>query len=73
MHAPPEPTRIFSEKIKHQGTRSQGAHSGTTGATSAHVTYENVARDMFPAAPKAISVKEQEGGADTDPYFFISS
>ena len=73
MHAPPEPTRISSEKVEHQGTRSRGAHSGTTGATSAHITCENVARGTFPAAPKAISVKEREGGLDTDPYSFISS
>ena len=73
MHAPPEPTLIFPKNVKHQGTRSQGAHSGTTGRTSAHVTYENFARGMFPAAPKAIRVKEREKGPDTDPYSFISS
>ena len=61
MHAPPEPTRRTSEKVLHPGTRSQGAHSGTTAATSAHVTCENVARGTFPAAPKAISVKERVG------------
>ena len=70
---PPEPTRITSEKVKHQGTRSQGIHNGTTGAASAHLTCENVVREAFPAAPKAISVKEREGGLDTDPYSFISS
>ena len=73
MHAPTEPTRIFSKKVKHQGTRSQGAHSGTTGATSAHVTYENIARDTFPAAPKAMSVTEREGVPDTDLSSFFSS
>ena len=57
MHEPPEPTRITAEKVIHEGTRSQGAHSGTTGATPAHVTCENVVRGTFPAAPKAISVK----------------
>ena len=73
MGALPEPTRISSEKVKHQGTRSQGARSGTTGATSAHVTCENVPRGTFPAAPKASSVKEQRGGPDIDPYSFIFS
>ena len=73
MHAPREPTHIFSEKVKHQGTRSQAAHSGTTGATSAHVTYENVARGTFPAALKAISVKERGGRPDTDPCSFNST
>ena len=73
MRAPPEPTRISCKKVKHQGTRSQGAHSGTTGATSAHVTCEDVARDTFPAAPRAISVKEREGGLNSDPNSFISS
>ena len=72
MRAPPEPTRISSEKVTHQGARSQGAH-GTTGAASAHVTCEIVARDTTPAAPKGISVKERERGLDTDPYSFISS
>ena len=57
MNVPPEPTRIIFEIVIHQGARSQGAHSGTTGATSAHVTCENVARGTFPAAPKTISVK----------------
>ena len=70
MHAPPEPTRISSEKVKPQGTRSQGAHSGTTGAASTNVTCENVARRTLPAAAKAISVKEREGGFDTDRYSF---
>ena len=73
MRAPPEPTHISSEKIKHQGTRSQGTQSGTTGAVSAHVTCKNVARNTFPAAPKTISAKEREGGLDTDPHPFISS
>ena len=73
MHAPPELTRISSEKVKHQGTRSQGVHTGTTGATSAHTTCENVARGTFPAAPQAISVKEREGGLGTDTYSVISS
>ena len=71
MNVTPEPTRLSSDT--HQDTGSQGAHSGTTGATSAHVTCGNVARGMFPAAPKAISVKEREGGLDTDPYDFNSS
>ena len=73
MHAPLEPGRISSERVKHQGTRSQSAHSGTTEATSAHVTCENVARGTFLAAQRAISVKEREGGLDTDPYSFIPS
>ena len=73
MHAPPEPTRVFSEKVKHQGTESQGAHSGTSRATSAQVTYDNVARGTFPEAPKACSVEEREGGPDNEPYSFISS
>ena len=51
---------MTTEKVIHQGTRSQGAYCGTTGATSAHVTCENVARDTLPAAPKAISIKERE-------------
>ena len=66
MNVPPEPTRITSEKVIHQGTRSRGAHSGTTGETTAHATCENVARGMFPAAPKAISVEEREGGPAAD-------
>ena len=57
---------MTSEKLIPQGSRSQGAHSGTTEATSAHVTCKNVARDPLPAAPKAISVKEREGGPNTD-------
>ena len=73
IRAPLEPTRTSSEKVNQEGTRSQGTHNGTTGATSAHVTCENVARDMFPAALRPISVKELEGGLDTDPYSFISS
>ena len=72
MRAPPEPTRISPEKVKNRGTRSQGTHSGSTGAASAHVTCENVARDTYSAAPKAISVKEREGVLDTDPYSFFS-
>ena len=52
---------------------STPGHSSTTGATSAHVTCENFVRGTFPAAPKAISVKERGGGLDTDPYFFFSS
>ena len=56
----------------HQGARSLGAHSGTTGATSAHVTCENIARGTFPAARKAISVKEREGGRDTDLSFLLT-
>ena len=66
MNVPPEPTHITSEKVLHQGTRSQGAHSGTTGATSAHVTCENVASGTFPTAPKALSRKEREGGPGAD-------
>ena len=73
MNMPPEPTRITSEKVKYQGTRSQGTHDSTTGAASAHVTCENVVRDTFLAALKAISLKEREGGLDTDQYSFISS
>ena len=73
MRAPPQPTRICSENFKHQGTRSQGTQTGTTRAVPAHVTCENVARDTFPAASKAISVTEQEGRLNTDPYSFISS
>ena len=73
MHAPPEPTRISSEKVIHQGNRSQGAGCGTTGATPAHVTCENVARGKFLAAPKAISVQEREGGLDTDLIFLLTS
>ena len=66
MHALPESTRTSSEKVMHQGTRSQGAHNGTTGATSAHATCENVVRGTFPAAPQALSVKKREAGPDTD-------
>ena len=66
MNVPPKPTRATSENVIHQGTRSQGAHSGTTVATSAHVTCKNVVRGMFPAAPKAISIKEREAGPDAD-------
>ena len=73
MQAPPESTHTSSEKVMHQGTRSQGAHSGTTGATSAHVTCENVARGTFSAAPKALSVQEREGGPDTDLSFCLTS
>ena len=73
MRAPPVPTSISSENVKHQGTRSQGTHNGTAGPASAHVICENVARDTFPAAPNAISVKKRGGGLDTDPYYFISS
>ena len=73
IRAPLEPTCISSENMKHHGTRSQGTHSGNTRATSAHVTCENVARDTFPAALKAIRVREREGGLHTHPYFFISS
>ena len=39
------------------------------GATSAHVTCKNVSRGTFPTASKAISVKEREGGPDTDLSF----
>ena len=73
MRAPPEPTRISSGKVKHRGTRSQGTNSNRTGAAWAHATCQNVARDTYSAAPKAISVKEREGVLDTDPYSFISS
>ena len=73
MNVPPEPTRITCEKVIQQGTRSQGAHGGTTGATSAHVTAENVARGTFPAAPKAIGVKEREGGPDANLSFCLTS
>ena len=31
MNVPSEPTGITSEKLIHQGSRSQGAHSSTTG------------------------------------------
>ena len=40
------------------------------GADSAHVTCGNGARDTFPAAQKVNSVKEREGGFDTDQYSF---
>ena len=40
------------------------------GAVSAHVTCENDARDSFPAAQKADSVKGREGGLGTDQYSF---
>ena len=40
------------------------------GAVSAHVTYENGARDTFPAGQKVNSVKGREGGLDTDQYSF---
>ena len=60
---------MTSAEVMHQGTRSQGAHSGTTGATSAHVTCENVASGTFPAAPKAISLKDRERGPGTDLSF----
>ena len=73
MYARPEATRISSEKVVNEGSRSQGAHSGTTGATSVHVTCENVARGRFPAALKAISAKEREGGPDTDLSFCLTS
>ena len=72
LHAPPEPTSISSEKVIQQGTRSQGTNCGITGADLAHLTCENVARGTFPAAPKAFSVKEREGGLDTDLYFFLT-
>ena len=64
---------MSSEKVIHQGTRSQGSHRGTTGATLAHVTCKNVARGTFPAAPKAISSKQREGGTDTDLSFRLTS
>ena len=35
MHSPQEPTHIFSEKVEHQGTRSQGAHNAHWGNLSA--------------------------------------
>ena len=72
-NVPTEPTRMTSEEAIHQGARSQGAPSGTTGATSAHVTCETVARGTFFAAPKAMSVKEREGGPDTDLSFLLTS
>ena len=40
------------------------------GADSAHVTSENGARDTFPAAQYVYSIKEREGGFDTDQYSF---
>ena len=67
MQAPPEPTRMSSEKVIHQGTRSQGAHSGTTGATSAQVTCKSVARGTSPAARK-LSASRSERGAPTLTY-----
>ena len=72
MNVPPAPTRTTSEKVIYQGTRLQGADSGTTGATSAHVTCENVARGTFPAVPKAISVKEREEGPDAGLSFHLT-
>ena len=38
------------------------------GTFSAHVTWENGARDTFPAAQKVNSVKGREGGLNTDQY-----
>ena len=73
MNVQPEPSRMTSQKVIHQSTRSQGAHSGTTGAISAHITCENVARDTFPTAPKAIRIKEREEGPDTDLSFRLTS
>ena len=64
---------MTSVKVIHQGTRSHGAHIGTTGATLAQVTRENVSRNTFPAAPKAISVNEREGGRDTVLSFHLTS
>ena len=51
--------------------RPQGLH--WAGATSAQVTCENVARGTFSAARKALSVKEREGGPNTDLSFRLTS
>ena len=41
-----------------------------SGVVSAHVTFENGARETFPAAREVNSVKGPEGGLDTDQYSF---
>ena len=46
----------------------ENSNAWDAGAESAHVTCENGARDTFPGAQNVHSVKEREGGLDTDGY-----
>ena len=71
IRAPLEPTRTSSKKVKRQGTRSQDTRNCAAGVASAHVTCENGERDTFPAAQKANSVKEREGGLDSEQHSFF--
>ena len=62
MRAPPEQTRISGEKVKHQGTRSQGAHSGTTGEASGHVTLRECCEGHVPRSPENYQRQGARGG-----------